>query len=106
MEENKKAKEVEMKVVEGKTSKIEEKPKKLTYEQLNEACNQLFQQNQQLRKKLDEVSAFNAFKRLDYLLKVIELSDIIGDAEFTDNCIKELKEAMTIQSDVEANEQE
>lgn len=105
MEENKKAKEVEMKVVEGNATQEKQGPRKLTYEQLNEACNQLFQQNQQLRKKLDEVNAFNAFKRLDYLLKVIELSDIIGDAEFTDNCIKEMKEAMTIQPEVEENPQ-
>lgn len=98
MEENK-TKTVEMKAVEG--SKEE---KKLTYEQLNEACNQLFQQNQQLRGKLNELNTFNAFKRLDYLFKVVELADTIKDSDFINQCIDEIKEAIVVKEEEKAAE--
>lgn len=88
--EEKETKTVEMKAVEGN----KEEAQKLTYEQLNEACNQLFHQNQQLRGKLNEINTFNAFKRLDYLFKVVEFADTIKDAEFINSCIEEIKEAM------------
>lgn len=69
---------------------------KLTYEQLNEACAQLYQQNQVLAKQLKEVNMVNMFKRLDYLFKVVKYSDAFNDPEFVGNCIAEIKEAMTI----------
>lgn len=94
MEEKKvnETKTVEMKAVKGGA----QKEQKLTYEQLNEACNQLFQQNQQLRKQVNELNSFNAFKRLDYLFKVVEHSSAFNDAEFTSYCIDEIKDAMII----------
>lgn len=93
MEETK-SKKVEMKVVEGNNEQ-----QKLTYEQLNEACNQLFKQNQQMRKQLNELNAYNAFKRLDYLFKVVEFADTIKDAEFLNTCIEEIKDAMTLKEE-------
>jgi len=69
--------------------------KKLTYEQLNNACNQLFQQNQQLLHKIQEINAVNMFKRLDYLFKVVELAATFKDADFVNSCIDEIKEALT-----------
>ena len=86
--EEKKSKVVNMK---GENTE----PKKLTYEQLNNACNQLFQQNQQLLHKIQEINAVNMFKRLDYLFKVVELAATFKDADFVNSCIDEIKEAMT-----------
>lgn len=77
---------------------------KLTYEQLNDACNQLFQQNQYLTRQVRELNATNLFKRLDYLFKVVELSSTIKDAEFVNSCIDEIKEAMAPASDDDKEE--
>jgi hypothetical protein len=97
--EEKKAKEVKMNSV--KTSKENTPKQKLSYDQLNDACNQLFQQNQQLRKALQEMNAANMFKRLDYLFKVVELGATFKDADFVNSCMDEIKEALTVPDDKE-----
>lgn len=51
-----------------------EEQKKLTYEQLNDACNQLWQQNRQLIKKINELEQFAMNKRLDYLLRCLNIA--------------------------------
>lgn len=90
--EEKKVKEVKMKPIQGKG----QGQQKLTYEQLNDACNQLFQQNQYLLKQVKELNTANYFKRLDYLFKVVELAPTFKDADFVNSCIDEIKEAMTL----------
>lgn len=75
--------------------------RKLTYEQLNDACQQLFQQNQQLRLQLQEANMVNVFRRMDYLFKVLELSNCFKDQEFVASCEEELKEALTIREDTD-----
>ncbi len=90
--EEKKVKEVKMKPIQGKG----QDKQKLTYEQLNDACNQLFQQNQYLLKQVKELNTINCYKRLDYLFKVVELATTFKDADFVNNCIDEIKEAMTL----------
>ena len=91
MEEQKKAKAVNMNIA----SKKEESNKKLTYEQLNDACNQLWQQNKQLSVRNRELESFVMNKRLDYLFKVVEFSTKFS-SDFIVNCISEIEEAMTI----------
>lgn len=73
--------------------------KKLSYEELNEVCMRLEQQNQYLVRELQKANLTNMFKRLDYLFKVVEYSHSFGDAEFVGNCIEEIKEAMTINTE-------
>ena len=99
MEENK-AKEIKMNSVKN-DSKANAPKQKLTYEQLNDVCNQLFQQNQELRKSLQEMNAVNIFKRLDYLFKVVELASTFKDSDFINSCMDEIKEALTIPDDKE-----
>lgn len=79
---------------------------KLTYEQLNDVCKQLFQQNQQLIKQVRELNLANMYRRLDYLFRVIELADNIKDADFINSCIDEIKEAMIIPDNKEDKEEE
>lgn len=69
---------------------------KLSYEQLNDACNQLFQQNQALRNQIQQMNQMNMFKRLDYLFKVLEFNRVFNDQEFINSCVAEIKEAMII----------
>lgn len=82
-----------------------EEQKKLTYEQLNDACNQLWQQNKQLVKRNKELEQFVMNKRLDYLFKVLECSNEFS-SDFIGNCASEIEEAMTIPQDMEYNNKE
>ena len=92
MEENK------TKTVEMKTEK-----KKFSYEELNDIASQLSQQNQQFYAQLQRVNMTNAFKRLDYLFKVVE-NGALFTPEFLDNCVNEIEESLTIkEGDTEDN---
>lgn len=82
-----------------------EEQKKLTYEQLNDACNQLWQQNKQLVKRNKELEQFVMNKRLDYLFKVLECSKEFS-SDFIRNCASEIEEAITVPQDMEYNSKE
>lgn len=102
MEEQNKAKQINMNVSAGKS---ENKQQKLTYEQLNDACNQLWQQNKQLVARNRELENFAMNKRLDYLFKVLELSNQFS-SDFVVNCASEIEQAMTIPQDIEEHKKE
>ena len=104
MEEQNKAKEVSMNNNLGsKTLNSKTEAKKLTYEQLNDACNQLWQQNKQLVARSRELEQVVMNKRLEYLFKVLELSNMFT-SDFVVSCSNEIEEAMTIpQSKEEKN---
>lgn len=93
MEEQKKEKTMAMKTNESGNGK-------LTYEQLNDACNQLWQQNRQLVARTKELEQFAVNKRLDYLFRIVENSKMFSD-DFIENCINEIEEAMTIPNGTE-----
>jgi hypothetical protein len=82
----------------------EEKQQKLSYEQLNEACAQLYQQNQNLARQLQQANLSNMFKRLDYLFKVVQYENVFGDRAFVDSCILEIQDALTIREEEENKE--
>lgn len=102
MEEQNKAKQINMNASAGKS---ENKQQKLTYEKLNYACNQLWQQNKQLVARNGELEAFAMNKRLDYLFKVLELSNQFS-SDFVENCASEIEQAMTIPQDMEEHKKE
>lgn len=81
-----------MGVVKEGTSEKEQQ--KLSYEQLNEVCGQLYQENQKLMKQLQQMNMTNMFKRLDYLFLVLQNEQVIKDPEFVGNCVEEIKEAL------------
>lgn len=68
---------------------------KLTYEQLNNVCNQLMMQNKQLMQKCQELESYNMFKRLDYLFMILKYKDSF-DTDFIISCADEIKEAIVI----------
>lgn len=99
MEEKKLKQPAAMSIVKGKKNVQEhddDSAKKLTYEQLNGACMQLYQQNQNLLKQLQQANMTNLFKRLDYLFQVLKYESVIKDPDFVSSCIEEIKEAMTV----------
>jgi hypothetical protein len=83
-----------------------ENEQKLSYEQLNKVCGELSQQNQYLIKQLQQVNLTNMFRRLDYLFLVLKYSTVIKDADFINDCIDEIKEAMTIEKKPEEGAKE
>lgn len=93
MEEKKLKGQAETKSIQGSSAK--QKQQKLSYDQLNEACAQLYQQNQYLTKQLQQANVSNMFKRLDYLFMVLRYEAVIKDPEFVNSCIEEIKSAMT-----------
>ena len=102
MEEQSKAKQINMNASIGKS---ENKQQKLTYEQLNDACNQLWQQNKQLVARNRELETFVMNKRLDYLFKVLEFSNQFS-SDFVGNCSSEIEQAMAIPQDIEEHKKE
>lgn len=68
---------------------------KMTYEQLNEACMQLYQQNQTLLKQLQQANLANMFKRLDYLFLVLK-NHMLFDVSFVEKAIEEIQDALTV----------
>ena len=99
MEEQKKAKSVNMNAADSTQQK------KLTYDQLNDACIQLSQQNRQLIMRNRELENFAMNKRLDYLFKVLEYSNKFS-SDFIVSCVSEIEQAMTIPQEPEEHKEE
>jgi hypothetical protein len=84
---------------------LENAPTKLTYEQLENAANQLAQQNHMLRNQLAEMNYANLFKRLDYLFKVLKYAHAFP-VEFVEASKNEIVSLMTPEETAETTETE
>lgn len=88
----------------GKEGKKEE-TKKISYEDLQKAAGQLYQQNQQLiarcKQYEEQMQRLNNVEvRLHYLFEVLDKGSYF-DNEFIDICVNEVKEIMTIKEEPE-----
>lgn len=88
----------------GKEVKKEE-TKKISYEDLQKAAGQLYQQNQQLIAKCkqyeEQIQILNNVElRLHYLFEVLDKGSYF-DSDFIDTCVNEVKEIMTIKEETE-----
>lgn len=85
----------------------EKNQKKLSYEELENVAKELSQQNQQLNMMIQKSNMSNAFRRLDYLFKVLECKDCFNP-DFIVTCSDEIVNIMTIpeEGDVENTETE
>jgi hypothetical protein len=88
----------------GKEVKKEE-TKKISYEDLQKAAGQLYQQNQQLISKCKQYEEQmqmlnNVERRLHYLFEVLDKGSYF-DNDFIDVCVNEIKEIMTIKEEPE-----
>lgn len=99
MEEQKK------KVVKMQPVTKDERPEKLSYEQLENVAHQLSEQAKQLYMKLQAANMSNMFKRLDYLFKVVENGHMFKQ-DFFEKCIAEIEEIMTVPEEPENSEEE
>lgn len=99
MEEKKEAKVVDLKP----TPAPEERPQKMSYEQLENIAHQLSEQAKTLYARLQEANMTNMFKRLDYLFKVVENAHAFNE-EFVAKCVIEIEELMTVPENEEETE--
>lgn len=97
MEEKKEAEVVELKPT------PEERPQKMSYEQLENIAHQLSEQAKQLYARLQEANMTNMFKRLDYLFKVVESAHAFSE-EFVAKCVAEIEDLMTVPETEEETE--
>ena len=97
MEEQKK------KVVKMQPATKDERPEKLSYEQLENVAHQLSEQTKQLYMKLQAANMSNMFKRLDYLFKVVENGHMFKQ-DFLEKCIAEIEELMTVPEETDKEE--
>ena len=98
MEEQKK------KVVKMQPATKDERPEKLSYEQLENVAHQLSEQTKQLYMKLQAANMNNMFKRLDYLFKVVENGHMFKQ-DFLEKCIAEIEEIMTVPEETDKEEE-
>ena len=98
MEEQKK------KVVKMQPATKEERPEKLSYEQLENVAHQLSEQAKQLYMKLQAANMSNMFKRLDYLFKVVENGHMFKQ-DFLEKCIAEIEEIITVPEETDKEEE-
>ena len=87
-----------------------EETKKISYEDLQKAAGQLYQQNQQLIAKCkqyeEQMQRLNNVEvRLHYLFEVLDKGSYF-DNDFIDVCVNEVKEIMTIKEEPEENKEE
>ena len=98
MEEQKK------KVIKMQPATKDERPEKLSYEQLENVAHQLSEQTKQLYMKLQAANMSNMFKRLDYLFKVVENGHMFKQ-DFLEKCIAEIEEIMTVPEETDKEEE-
>ena len=98
MEEQKK------KVVKMQPATKDERPEKLSYEQLENVAHQLSEQTKQLYMKLQAANMSNMFKRLDYLFKVVENGHMFKQ-DFLEKCIAEIEEIITVPEETDKEEE-
>ena len=103
------SKEVKMRPKNGTESNAEQ-PKKLSYDELNQACMDMSQQIQNLNKYIQhlrqdnyQLSALVTNKRLDYLFKVIDIVNTwkspdlnpCFEGTFIKECLSEIQASLT-----------
>ena len=93
----------------GKEVKKEEN-KKISYEDLQKAAGQLYQQNQHLIAKCkqyeEQMQRLNNVEvRLHYLFEVLDKGSYFDD-DFIEVCVNEIKEIMTIKEEPEEENKE
>jgi vacuolar-type H+-ATPase subunit I/STV1 len=76
---------------------------KLSYEELENAANKIVADYQRLYAEYQKLNMENAFKRLDYLFKVLKYHDVL-DSDFVKNCVSEIQEMMIIKDTTDNNE--
>lgn len=102
-------KTVKMNPANGNNASVENKRREPTYEELNDAAKKWYNENQYLRgeiekayKIINQMQVENGFKRLDVLFKSLEYAHYF-DNEYIDEVIKEIKDMIIINDEVDGS---
>ena len=98
MEEQKK------KVVKMQPATKDERPEKLSYEQLENVAHQLSEQTKQLYMKLQAANMSNMFEGREDLFKVVENGHMFKQ-DCLEKCIAEIEEIMTVPEETDKEEE-
>ncbi len=90
--------------VNKKENKVAAKQEKLSYDELNQVSQQLFQENKMLRTKVQELSVEAFYKRIEYMFKVVELASVFSK-EFVERTIQEIEIVMKAEEEQKAEEE-
>lgn len=90
--------------VNKKEEKVAAKQEKLSYDELNQVSQQLFQENKMLRTKVQELSVEAFYKRIEYMFKVVELASVFSK-EFVERTIQEIETVMKADEEQKAEEE-
>jgi hypothetical protein len=90
--------------VNKKENKVAAKQEKLSYDELNQVSQQLFQENKMLRTKVQELSVEAFYKRIEYMFKVVELASVFSK-EFVERTIQEIETVMKADEEQKAEEE-
>lgn len=94
-----------MEIVKNETGEKPPKKEKMSYEELENIAHQLSEQSRVLIQKLQDANMTNAFKRLDYLFKVIDMAHMFEE-EFVTECVNEVKGLIQIPEEIDPNVEE
>ena len=75
-----------------------EETKKLSYEELETIAIELRKNCNQLYMELQNANMTNAFKRLEFLFKVVKYGNKFP-VEFEESCVKEIVDMMTLKTE-------
>lgn len=97
-------------IINEKTKELaNNQPKKLTYEQLSEAANQLSQQNKDLVERYKELykeyernNYANLHQRMAYLFEIVK-NPTVFNPELIKKCVKEITDIITIPEQTQEN---
>lgn len=90
--------------VNKKENKVAAKQEKLSYDELNQVSQQLFQENKMLRTKVQELSIEAFYKRIEFMFKVVELASVFPK-EFVERTIQEIETVMKAEEEQKAEEE-
>ena len=90
--------------VNKKENKVAAKQEKLSYDELNQVSQQLFQENKMLRTKVQELSVEAFYKRIECMFKVVELASVFSK-EFVERTIQEIETVMKAEEEQKAEEE-
>lgn len=98
--EEQKVKEIKMQPNIGKQGNTQNGQQKLSYDQLKDMADKLWNEVRYLRQQNQQLSSFaNTINRLDYLFKIVEIANHDGkfafDSDFVVDCILEIQKVMT-----------
>ena len=82
-------------IIERKKTMEEKKNQKLSYAELEKVAENQYKEIAALRQAVERNQIAAAFRRLDYLFRVMELKGCFDD-EFVKGCADEIVRAMTI----------